>query len=341
LGDGDAAHTRKVIAGSESFEKGFSPSLPIAVAPWHEQPASRSAKVPVQTILVAVDGSDLSTRALGFAIERALLHKAEIVVAFAVNRLPVAVVTATPYAYADPTPLLEALEAEAEAVLGAAEASVRASGVPVRRAKLDGPAGEEILALAAGTSADLIVMGTHGRRGLYRMAVGSTAEHVIRGATVPVFVVTQACEKLPGARALSHVLVAVDGSPASHAAVTFASELARVEGCRITLCNVVEPPSHWDDLDRSALLAKELEDHGRAELDAECARAAAFGAPVDSLICIGDATSSIVAEAQKAEADCIVLGTHGRAGIPRFVIGSVAEGVLRSSHLPVCTIRSR
>jgi nucleotide-binding universal stress UspA family protein len=296
----------------------------------------------VQTILVAVDGSDLSTRALEFAIERALLHKAAIVVAFAVNRLPAALVGATPYAYADPTPVLEALDAEAEAVLGAAEASVRASRVPVRRAKLDGEAAQEILALARSASADLIVMGTHGRRGLYRIAVGSTAEQVIRGADVPVFVVSQACEKLPNERALSHALVAVDGSPASHAAVTLAAELARVEGCRLTLCNVVETPSsRWGDLDHSAFLAKELEDKGRAELDAECARAAAFGAPVDSVICIGDATTSILAEATKVAADCIVIGTHGRAGIPRFVVGSVAEGILRSSHLPVCTIRSK
>ena len=153
---------------------------------------------------------------------------------------------------------------------------------------------------------------------------------------------TQACENLPDARPLSHALVAVDGLPASHAAVTFAAELARVEGCRLTLCNVVEPPSvRWDDLDRSTFLEKELEDYGRAELDAECARAAAFGAPVDSVIRIGDAISGILAEAQKVAADCIVLGTHGRAGIPRFVIGSTAEGVLRSSPLPVCTIRSR
>ena len=172
--------------------------------------------------------------------------------------------------------------------------------------------------------------------------VGSTAEEVIRGAACPVLAVTQACENLPDARPLSHALVAVDGSPASHAAVTFAAELARVEGCRLTLCNVVEPPSvRWDDLDRSTFLEKELEDYGHAELDAECARAAAFGAPVDSVIRIGDAISGILAEAQKVAADCIVLGTHGRAGIPRFVIGSTAEGVLRSSPLPVCTIRSR
>lgn len=298
--------------------------------------------MPIQTILVAVDGSDLSTRALGFAIERAVLHKAEIIVAFAVNRMPVAMVTATPYAYADAAPLLEALDTQAEAVLDAAEASVRTSGVPVRRAELDGAAAEEILALARTASADLIVMGTHGRRGLYRMAVGSTAEAVIRGAAVPVFVATQACENLPNARALSHALVAVDGSPASHAAVTFAAEIARVEGCRITLCNVVEPPSfHWDDLDRSAFLEKELEEKGRAELAAERTRAAAFGAAADSVMRTGDAVTSIVAEARTVAADCIILGTHGRAGIPRFVIGSVAEGVLRSSRLPVCTIRSK
>ena len=118
-----------------------------------------------RTILVPVDGSELSSRALGFAIERARANAAEIVAAFVVNRLSVAIATATPYAYVDPTPLLETLDAEAEVVLSAAESLVRKAGIPIARAELDGAAASEILEYARRSGADLIVMGSHGRRG--------------------------------------------------------------------------------------------------------------------------------------------------------------------------------
>ena len=186
--------------------------------------------MPVRTILAAVDGSDLADSALQFAIERAILHKAEIVVALVLDR-PLAALG------------VDAIDSEAAAALTSAEASARARGVSVRCAKLDGAPAREILKLAHSIAADLIVVGSHGRGGLDGMAVGRTANEVLRGAAAPVFVVTPACERPSGTPALARALVAVDGSPGSHAAVTFSAELARVERSRLTLCNVVEPSS--------------------------------------------------------------------------------------------------
>lgn len=296
----------------------------------------------IRTILVPIDGSELAGQALGFAIERARASDAAITVAFVVNRLSVAIATAAPYAYVDPTPLLATLDTEAAIVLDAAASLVSKSGVRVKQAKLDGAAGPEILAYAREAAADLIVMGTHGRRGLNRLAVGSTAEDVIRAAQVPVFVMPQRCKRAPDAGPLAHALVAVDGSPAAQSALTFACELARVEHARVTLCAVVEPSGvHWDDLDRDVSLQSEIELKANASLESERVRAATLGVEAATIGRMGDAGIAIVTAAQDCGADFIVIGTHGRAGLPRFLLGSVAEGVLRASHLPVCTIRHR
>lgn len=296
----------------------------------------------IRSILVPIDGSELAGQALGFAVERARAHGARITVAFVVNRLSVAMATAAPYTYVDPTPLLQALDAEAEVVLESAKALVERSGLAVERAKLDGTAGPEILALARETKADLIVMGTHGRTGFRRLALGSTAEDVIRAAAAPVFAFPQKCARAAAAGKLRHALVAVDGSPAAQAALTFACELALAEGARVTLCTVAEPAGmHPGNLDRDAFLQEEIVAKAKASLESERERAVSLGVAAEAVTRTGDASAEILAAAKHCGADAIVIGTHGRAGIPRFLLGSVAEGVLRASHVPVCTIRQR
>ncbi len=295
----------------------------------------------IERVLAPIDGSDVANRALDFAVERAKLHGASVTVAFAVNRLSIAIATANPYGYTDPTPLLEALDEEAEAVLSAGEARVKQAGVAVERAKLEGLAAPAILTHARSMRADIIVVGTHGRRGFDRFAVGSTAEGVIRAASVPVFVVPQrAATQNPGA--LGRAVVAVDGSPAADLGLAFACELARDEHTHVTVCSVAESAGmHWEDLDRSVLLEREMEEKVARLLDERKKRAQSLGVEADTKLLRGDAAVAIVSLAAAEKADCIVVGTHGRAGIPRFVLGSVAEGILRSSSVPVCTLRHK
>lgn len=69
--------------------------------------------------------------------------------------------------------------------------------------------------------------------------------------------------------------------------------------------------------------------------------AASLGVAAETLLRRGDAAAEIVSSARAVGADLIVMGTHGRAGIPRFILGSVAAGVLRTSPVPICTVRHR
>lgn len=282
--------------------------------------------IAMRQVFAPVDGSAVSSDALDFAIERAKLHGADVTVGFAVNRASVATSAVSPYAYMDPTPLLDALEAEAVAVLDAAEARVKAAGLTARRATIDGAAIAAILAYERQEKPDVIIMGTHGRRGLEGLVIGSTAHGVVRRSGVPVMVVPPNSAGVPPGP-LGCLLVAVDGSPAATRGLDFACELARSEGARLTLCGVAEDA--------------EAEHAARKLLDESVARVASAGLDATPEFLRGPAAECIVSSAQSCGAGAIVMGTHGRAGIPRFVLGSVAEAVLRLSPVPVCTVRHR
>ena len=277
---------------------------------------------PLRKILCPIDGSELSGRALQFAVERARVAGAEIAVVLVVNELAAALTTAIPYENADPAPLIATLDSEAESNLDAAEAFVRKAGVSVSRARLDGVPGAEILAYARDSDAGLIVMGAHGRSGYSLVALGSTTDEVVRSAPAPVFVVSRRSKRASNAGTLRHALVAVDDSPAAALAVRFACEIARVEKARVTFCTVAES-----------------EEKAKTFLDAAVAVADSFGIQAETVTRSGAAAGEIVSAASSVGADVIVMGTHGREGIAHFVLGSVAEGVLAAAEVPVCIVR--
>jgi nucleotide-binding universal stress UspA family protein len=140
-------------------------------------------------ILVPVDGSETSTRGLDEAIKVAKAQGSELRLVHIVNEF-VFDCTYAPGRYA--TNLIETLVKGGREVLAAAEKSAKREGVKAEGVLIEsigGVAADLILAQAKEWPADLIVMGTHGRRGLARLALGSDAEQVVRAATVPVMLV--------------------------------------------------------------------------------------------------------------------------------------------------------
>jgi len=142
-----------------------------------------------QRILVPVDGSDTSTRGLMEAIQFAINQAGRVCLLHIVNEH----VLEADYAvgtYAGD--LYEAQRESSQTVVRDAEALVRHFGLPFETVVLEGLGGQPaplIIEHAAKWGADLIVMGTHGRRGLRRLAMGSDAESVVRGTTIPVLLV--------------------------------------------------------------------------------------------------------------------------------------------------------
>lgn len=150
-------------------------------------------------ILVPVDGSEASMLGLNEAIKIAKAQGSKLRLVNIVNEL-ILDYGYSPGVYA--ANLIESLIKTGKGVLDAAEAAVRREGVKAETILLEsigGAAADLILAQAQEWSADLIVMGTHGRRGLARMAMGSDAEQVVRAASVPVLLVRGKAKAKSGA----------------------------------------------------------------------------------------------------------------------------------------------
>ncbi|MFY9780046.1 MAG: universal stress protein [Candidatus Baltobacteraceae bacterium] len=141
-----------------------------------------------ERIVVPVDGSEPSERAVALAIRLASDLQAALTFCHVVDREAiVAQYIAVPYGDAGPS--LELAHQEGERFLEMAAGKASQAGVEARTKLLEGPAVEEIVRFSRAERFDLIVMGSHGRRGLARIFMGSVAEGVLRTAPLPVLVV--------------------------------------------------------------------------------------------------------------------------------------------------------
>jgi nucleotide-binding universal stress UspA family protein len=299
-------------------------------------------------ILVAVDGSVPSSAALDFALGRARVHGSELVIAYAFDRGAIAARACGPYGSIDAAPLVRAVEEEANAVLASASARAAQANIQSRSILLDGPATSQLLKCAREQSVDAIVVGTHGRSGLSRLAFGSVAEGVLRASGVPTFVIPEDTmvavalrSNLVGA-ALRSILVAADGSDASVDATRYGLEVAAAERAEIVFCSVVDPNvERWSRTDYGYdpdYFIAEMKREAATLLEHLLENARIHEVPARALLRCGKACDEILAAADDVASDLVVVGTHARTGLGRFFLGSVAESVLRRSVVPVCTI---
>lgn len=198
---------------------------------------------------------------------------------------------------------------------------------------------EEIVGYADENDVDLVVMGTHGRRGVDRMLFGSVTEEVVRKAPCPAFTVRQDAEVTPE-QAVRRILVPVDFSDASEAAVKHAKEIALTYGAEINLLHVVEQPFYPSSygIDSVSFPTDEVVDRVETQLG-DLAREEIGYEHVMVKATVGHPPSSILDYVETNEIDLVVIATHGRTGLDRMLIGSVAERVLRQSPTPVFVVK--
>ena len=138
---------------------------------------------------------------------------------------------------------------------------------------------------------------------------------------------------------IEKVLLATDGSPASEPASEQAIDLATQMGCRLLVVSVLGGSA------RPSEAASDLAPDSRASLTSKAqgivARAKAAGVDASFLVWEGEPGDAIVAAADSESADVIVVGSHGRSGVSRFLIGSVSDYVVRHAHCPVMVVRGR
>lgn len=297
--------------------------------------------ISLRRILVPTDFSGAAAQACRAAVIFARLYGAQLhvlrVAAFrkAERHDPLAHVV-------DPDRVKAELEAEALAAIGEMLAEVDTSDLDIQPVFRSGiAAGPTIVDYAANQDVDLIVMGTHGRRGLNHLMLGSVAEEVVRSAGCPVLTVR--ATQSPTPVSFKRFLMPLDFSEHSDAALCTAHQLATDFGASLQLLHVVEPlhsmgisnygheiGAQWETSQKEAaeeIMKKACEDLG-TEAEVHTFRTV-IGKPADAI--------PIVAE--EYDGDLIVIPSHGRTGLKRFLMGSVAEKVVRHALCPVLTLK--
>lgn len=213
--------------------------------------------------------------------------------------------------------------------------------VPIEHAVVrDVAAAPALIRYADERDVDLIVLGTHGRRGLRRAVLGSVAEEVARLAPCSVLAVRGGEEFAPDT-----ILAAVDFSEGSRVALEQAARLAELYGAQLSLVHVAEEvpvPAFYD----SALVsvyayASGFNEHALNYLHAFAEEVLGKEGALRAKCQVetGAPASVIVKAVEEAEADLVVVGTRGLSGFRRLLLGSVAERVLRFAPVPVLVAR--
>jgi nucleotide-binding universal stress UspA family protein len=201
-----------------------------------------------------------------------------------------------------------------------------------------------ILAAAARLPADLIVLGSHGRTGFRRLALGSVAERVIRRTPCPALVVPR---RAPDAAVepvrFRELLCAIDFSPASLRALAYAQGLAADAGAHLTALHVIDVPPELhahvqppQEIDVG--MVRRMAEAGAVEALRRIVADAPAATRVRTEVREGDAAWAIVRAAAEHCADLIVMGAQGRGAIDLLVFGSNTAKVTRTVSCPVLVV---
>jgi nucleotide-binding universal stress UspA family protein len=278
----------------------------------------------VKRILVPLDGSRLAEAILPMARALARDYDADLLLVRALRPLGSAEAE------------VEAQE-DAEGYLRAVAGRLHARGLSVTwKVWYDEPA-RAIADAARYNDVGLIVMSTHGRGGVNRLLFGSVAETLVRQAPVPVLLVRGELSWQPGD--LGRILVPLDGSELSEAVLPVVERLAEPFDFAIELLRAIEPIPPYAAAELTSSITEDIGRLEREDAEAYLAKVAApleaKGCRVKAMVALAPAVDAILSAAQEGRVGLIAMTTHGRSGIGRLLLGSVAERVLRTARAPV------
>ena len=289
-------------------------------------------------ILIPLDGSPLA--------EHVLDHMGWLATPAQTELCLVSVIESWRYAAAGPefplTDLITPVRNEMQAYLQAQQTKLQAAGYAVTTHVLEGDAAGVILNLVQTAGVDLVAMSSHGRSGFVRWALGSVAERVIHGVQIPVFLVRETTK--PRQEKLQTILLPLDGSATAEQALPEAQTLALANQAQLLLVQVIQTLDEGSQRllfkDETAAKATFAAWRGQAEeyLAGVAARVTAAGVRSDYRVMVDNPDHAICAMSNHA--DLIVMGTHGRSGLSRWVYGSVANKVLRGTSCPLLLVHT-
>jgi len=278
-------------------------------------------------ILVAFDGSESGENALRQAFRLANDEKSWITVATVVPQ------------YAGDLSLIgvgdihKALTRPGEELLSRAKEIAKREGALIRTVLEEGEAHERLVDLAEAENCAVIVMGRRGRSKLEKALMGSVTARVIGLSQRDVLVVPPQCKI-----GWNNILVATDGSKNSMNAVEKAVDFAKSYGGCLTALSVVDVP---DELYAEAPnLVDELVGKAKGYVGYVGGIAEKMGVAVKTEVREGESYISVIKLAEEGGVDLIVLGSHGRTGLKRLLMGSVTEKVIGHACCPVLVVKA-
>ncbi len=305
-----------------------------------------------RSILVPLDGSAFSEHALPLALD--IVRRAGASLCLAHVHEPLVPVYGGAELAADLTIDTQVRNHESAYLERVVKRLRGVADCPVRPLLLEGPTPDRLCAQAE--EADLVVMTTHGRGPLSRLWLGSIADQLVRRCTHPLVLVRPQDGKpdLGHAPAFRSILVPLDGSPMAEQILEPAVALGSLMGASFSLVRVIKPATvtNYGDAVRSidefgqSLFRQVQEMHRQVAAEAEdYLQVVAEGLRCRSLavrtrvVSCEQVANGILKEACDDGADLVALATHGRGGLARLVLGSVADKVLRGSTTPLLVHR--
>ncbi|MGO9614323.1 MAG: universal stress protein [Dissulfurispiraceae bacterium] len=201
----------------------------------------------------------------------------------------------------------------------------------------EGEPHEVIVKIAEARNADLIAMGTHGRKGIKKLFMGSVTSRVVASSPCDVIIVKQPRKDYTGV--YKSILLSFDGSEFSKKALGKACELSRIDGAAITALHVIP---HYEEMiefyTTSGMKERQLL---RAEKLMEDAKdiASQQGVEISTEITDGNETENIIRAANKLKSDLIIRGTHKWTGVNKAIIGSVIESLVINAPCPILVVQ--
>ncbi len=281
-------------------------------------------------ILTPLDGSDMSEFAVPYAATVVEEIGGSVLVARIVERMRWSAASSgymmSPSAYAE---LLELDQRDAEAQTQRVVNQLTMRGVAARTLVDIADMPGELVNIQAREQVALVVMATHARSGIARVALGSVADHLVRLGHCPTLVV-RARGRRDERPALARALIPLDGSAMSELAFATLAPLAGRLITQVALVRVIAP----DDRSGASLDAQRALEVAKERIERECV---GLRGHVETLLLWGPVAQQILEES--ARHDLILMTTHGQTGVSRWTFGSVADEIMREARTPVLLSR--
>jgi nucleotide-binding universal stress UspA family protein len=304
--------------------------MPQVIEPKQPVRVENKTRVLLTKILVTTDFSEVSDRALDYAIALARRYDARIYLAH--------VITPDPFQFAEP----QLAQATYEKVRQAAEEGItdilisgKLRDVPHEVLVEEGNVWPTLDNLISEHEIDLVVLGTHGRGKVQKILIGSVAEEIFRQADCAVLTVGPAVQgETPKEVELKSILFATDFGPGAEKAAAHAFSLAQEHDAHLTLLHVIESAAAYTEesvarqREINVVRMKQLMPHGSENW-----------CKPEFRVTLGSAVEEILIAARESKADLVVMGAKARGSFAGHVPRTIAYNVVTKAGCPILTVR--